>query len=63
MRVTIKDIAKYCGVSSGTVDRALNNRPGIKEKTKQKVLQARSNEVSHDDFLDPKFSDGRILSE
>jgi LacI family transcriptional regulator len=35
MRVTVKDIAKYCGVSSGTVDRALNNRPGIKAKTKK----------------------------
>ncbi|ULT56086.1 LacI family transcriptional regulator [Neobacillus drentensis] len=40
MRVTIKDLAKYCGVSPGTVDRALNNRPGIKLKTKKNVLEA-----------------------
>ena len=28
-----------CGVSVGTVDRAINNRPGIKEQTKQKILK------------------------
>lgn len=39
MSITTKDIAKACGVSRGTVDRALNDRPGINEKTKQKVLK------------------------
>ncbi|MCL7747685.1 LacI family DNA-binding transcriptional regulator [Halalkalibacter alkaliphilus] len=39
MKVTIKDIATICGVSAGTVDRALNNRTGISEKTKKKILQ------------------------
>lgn len=38
MSVSIKQIAKMCGVSEGTVDRAINNRPGIKEETKQKIL-------------------------
>ncbi|MDP4088779.1 MAG: LacI family DNA-binding transcriptional regulator [Bacillota bacterium] len=37
---TIKDIAALCGVSEGTVDRALNNRSGISEKTKSRILQA-----------------------
>lgn len=36
---TIKDIAAICGVSLGTVDRALNNRSGINEETKNKILQ------------------------
>jgi len=36
---TIKDIAKKCGVSEGTVDRALNNRCGIKKETKEKIMQ------------------------
>jgi len=36
---TIKDIAKACGTSEGTVDRALNNRGGIKKETKEKILQ------------------------
>jgi len=38
-RLTIKDIAKICGVGVSTVSRAINNDPGINEKTKKKVLQ------------------------
>lgn len=37
--VTIKEIAAVCGVSAGTVDRALNSRGGINEETKNKILQ------------------------
>lgn len=33
-------LAEICGVSQGTVDRALNNRPGINPETKQKILAA-----------------------
>ncbi|XEC97480.1 LacI family DNA-binding transcriptional regulator [Paenibacillus tarimensis] len=40
MTVTIKDIARICNVSEGTVDRALNGRPGISEKTKTLILKA-----------------------
>jgi LacI family transcriptional regulator len=36
---TIKDIARLCGVSEGTVDRAINNRPGINEITRHRVLE------------------------
>ena len=32
------ELARLCGVSQGTVDRAIHNRTGISEKTKQKVL-------------------------
>jgi len=32
-------LAKICGVSQGTVDRALNNRKGISPKTKEKILK------------------------
>lgn len=39
MTVTSKEIADICGVSRGTVDRALNNRPGINEKTKQHIMK------------------------
>ena len=39
MGVTIKDIASICGVSTGTVDRALNNRSGNNVKTKMKIMQ------------------------
>jgi LacI family transcriptional regulator len=33
------ELAKLCGVSQGTVDRALHNRAGISDKTKQKILK------------------------
>ena len=35
----IRDIAEALGVSIGTVDRALHNRPRISAKTRQKVLR------------------------
>lgn len=39
MKVTVKDIANVCGVSTGTVDRAIHNRAGISEKTKNRILK------------------------
>ncbi|MGC4020138.1 MAG: LacI family DNA-binding transcriptional regulator [Muricomes sp.] len=39
MSVTIKQIAELANVSRGTVDKVLNNRPGVKEDTRKKVLQ------------------------
>ena len=35
---TIKDIAKLCGVSEGTVDRAINDRAGINPETKNRIM-------------------------
>lgn len=37
--VTIKQIASLAKVSRGTVDKVLNNRPGVKEETRKKVLK------------------------
>ena len=37
-RITIKEIAKLCGVGVSTVSRAINNHPDINEETKQKVM-------------------------
>ncbi|SFS57752.1 LacI family DNA-binding transcriptional regulator [Paenibacillus sp. BC26] len=39
MKVTSKQIAELCGVTRGTVDRALNNRPGINEATREKIMK------------------------
>ena len=39
MRVTIKSIAEAANVSRGTVDRVLNNRNGVSEISKAKVLK------------------------
>ena len=37
MSVTIKEIAKEAGVSRGTVDRALNNRPGVNAEVAERI--------------------------
>lgn len=39
-KVTIEDISRLTELSRGTVSRALNDRPDISEKTKQRVLEA-----------------------
>ena len=39
-RITVKDLARICGVSIGTVDRALNGRGRINPETREKVLSA-----------------------
>ena len=38
MKVTLKDIARECGVSLGTASLAINNRPGINEETRRRVI-------------------------
>ncbi len=38
MAITIKDLARLCGVSVGTVDRALRNRQGISAATRERIL-------------------------
>lgn len=37
--ITIKDVARLCGVGVSTVSRAINNHPDINEETKMKILQ------------------------
>lgn len=37
MSVTIKEIAALANVSRGTVDKVLNNRPGVKASTREKI--------------------------
>lgn len=37
-RITIKDLARELNVSIGTIDRALNNKAGIKEDTRLRVI-------------------------
>jgi LacI family transcriptional regulator len=39
MAVTAKDIAKHLGVSAATVSMVLNNRPGIGEDTRMKIMR------------------------
>ena len=39
MRITISDIAKLANVSKSAVSIVLNNKPGVSEKTRAKVLE------------------------
>lgn len=38
--VTIKDIARICGVGVSTVSRAINDHPDINRETKEKIQAA-----------------------
>lgn len=38
-KITIKDIARECGVGLGTVSRAINGKPGVKDDVRRKILQ------------------------
>ena len=39
MKINIKDVAKKAGVSTATVSRVLGDFPGVREKTRKKVLK------------------------
>lgn len=38
LKITTSELSKICGVSQGTIDRALNNRAGINPETKKKII-------------------------
>ncbi|MGO1163049.1 LacI family DNA-binding transcriptional regulator [Brucella pseudogrignonensis] len=40
MKPTVHDIARTAGVSLATVDRVLNDRPGVRDKTRERVTEA-----------------------
>jgi DNA-binding LacI/PurR family transcriptional regulator len=46
-QVTIRDLAKYAGVSTGTISRALKNEPGLTETTRRMVISA-AHELGYD---------------
>ncbi len=40
MSITSLELAKLCGISRGTIDRALKGRPGVNAATRERVLSA-----------------------
>jgi LacI family transcriptional regulator len=39
MPLTLKDIARMIGVAESTVSRAINNKPGVGEETRERIMQ------------------------
>lgn len=62
--MTIKDIAKRCGVGVSTVSRAMNNHPDINQETKEKVLKAieELNYVPNNSARNLKRSDAKAVA-
>lgn len=53
LRITTAELAQICGVSQGTVDRALNNRTDINAKTKQRIINA-AKQYGYREYVDSK---------
>lgn len=60
--LTIKEIAKICGVSEGTVDRAINNRTGISAETKKRIMEVVRRENYKPDRIAQSLAMGRTMS-
>ena len=63
MGMTIKDIAKKCGVGVSTVSRALNNHPDINPETKKMILKTveESNFVPNKDRKSTRLNSSHII--
>ena len=59
MGVTATEIAKMCGVSRATVDRALKNKNGIRPETRQRILEVVKREGYHTSYLGSSLSTGK----
>jgi len=62
MSITTKEIAKICNVSRGTVDRALNNRPGINDKTREMIQEVARNHNYRPHLIASSLSRGKSMS-
>ena len=62
--ITIKDIAKICGVGTATVSRALNDHPDINPETKQKIMDVVNDTgfVPNNSARNLKITDSRTIA-
>jgi LacI family transcriptional regulator len=51
MSVTIKDIALKLDLNFSSVSRALNNKPGVSEQTRQKVTETAAERGYHPNVI------------
>lgn len=63
-QITIKEIAKLCGVGVSTVSRAMNDHPDINQETKEKVLETirKYNYVPNNSARNLKRSDNDTIA-
>lgn len=59
MSLTSLELAEICGVSRGTVDRALKNRPGVSEKSRKLVLETAYRHGYRPNFIGKALSSGK----
>jgi LacI family transcriptional regulator len=62
--ITIKDVAKICGVGVSTVSRAINNHPDINDKTKELILETikKYNYIPNDSARNLKRVDAKAIA-
>ena len=59
MSLTAGELAVLCGVSRGTVDRALHDKPGINPETKARILKLAAEHGYRPDYLGSSLVRGR----
>jgi LacI family transcriptional regulator len=62
MPITTKELAELCHVSRGTVDRALNGRPGINSETRKRIQEAARQHKYRPHLIAASLSRGRSMS-
>lgn len=62
--MTIKDIARICGVGISTVSRAMNDDPGVNKNTKERILQVieEYNYVPNNSARNLKMTDSNTIA-
>lgn len=61
LKITTSELSKICGVSQGTVDRALNNRSDISAETKKMIINV-AKQYGYREYVDSN-SDNKIIGQ
>ena len=61
LKITNSELSKICGVSQGTVDRALNNRSDISAETKKMIINV-AKQYGYREYVDSN-SDNKIIGQ
>ncbi len=62
MTITSHELAVKCGVSRGTVDRALKGRAGVNAATRERILEAAKKYGYRPNFIGSALSSGRTMT-